>query len=118
MSFATIARPGRNPLDRPSPASGVFTEVESTSPIAPPSGSADANVRAARTEPRNTVSNALVHWSSLMLDAVPGAGHGLRGMRERVAAYDGTLVAAAHADGGFRVAARIPYPAVGEDGRP
>jgi signal transduction histidine kinase len=51
-------------------------------------------------------------------DAVPGAGHGLRGMRERVAAYDGTLVAAAHADGGFRVAARIPYPAVGEDGRP
>jgi signal transduction histidine kinase len=39
-------------------------------------------------------------------------------MRERVAAYDGTLVAAAHPDGGFRVAARIPYPAVGEDGLP
>ncbi|GIL27995.1 sensor histidine kinase [Actinocatenispora comari] len=51
-------------------------------------------------------------------DAVRGAGHGLRGMRERVAAYDGTLVAAAHPAGGFRVAARIPYPAVGEDGRP
>ncbi|WP_203963549.1 sensor histidine kinase [Actinocatenispora thailandica] len=50
--------------------------------------------------------------------AVPGAGHGLRGMRERVAAYHGSLVTEARAGGGFRVAARLPYPAVGEDGRP
>lgn len=37
-----------------------------------------------------------------------GGGHGLIGMRERVAVFDGILEAAATPDGGFRVHARLP----------
>lgn len=41
-----------------------------------------------------------------------GSGHGLVGMRERVALYDGTLAAERLADGGFRVLARLPLAPV------
>jgi signal transduction histidine kinase len=37
-----------------------------------------------------------------------GHGHGLRGMAERVAAYDGELDTGARPEGGFRVRARLP----------
>ncbi|PRY43958.1 sensor histidine kinase [Umezawaea tangerina] len=37
-----------------------------------------------------------------------GGGHGLAGMRERVAVHGGELAAGATGDGGFEVAARIP----------
>jgi signal transduction histidine kinase len=40
--------------------------------------------------------------------AVPGAGHGLIGMRERVALYGGTLTAEPTDAGGFHVRAHIP----------
>lgn len=45
---------------------------------------------------------------------VPGAaaGHGLAGMRERVAAYGGRLATGPGVDGGFHVEAHIPAPAV------
>ena len=38
-----------------------------------------------------------------------GAGHGLVGMRERVALYAGDFVADRRADGGFHISARLPY---------
>jgi signal transduction histidine kinase len=38
-------------------------------------------------------------------------GHGLIGMRERVAAFNGDLEAGPRSDGGFRVAARLPLAA-------
>ncbi|MBW9214054.1 sensor histidine kinase [Mumia sp. zg.B53] len=39
----------------------------------------------------------------------PRGGHGIRGIRERIAIHDGTVVAGPLASGGFRVEARIPY---------
>ncbi|TDC06991.1 sensor histidine kinase [Nonomuraea longispora] len=46
----------------------------------------------------------------------PGhGGHGLVGMRERAKTYGGTFSAGARPDGGFRVAAHLPYDL---DGRP
>ncbi|MGH1563760.1 sensor histidine kinase [Mumia sp. DW29H23] len=38
-----------------------------------------------------------------------GGGHGIRGIRERIAIHDGTVVAGPLLGGGFRVEARIPY---------
>lgn len=37
-----------------------------------------------------------------------GSGHGLRGMRERVALHEGELTTGRHPDGGYRVLARFP----------
>jgi signal transduction histidine kinase len=47
-------------------------------------------------------------------NARPG-GHGLVGMRERVAVYGGALDAGPMAGGGFRVDATLPYDRVGTD---
>ncbi|WP_031065532.1 sensor histidine kinase [Streptomyces sp. NRRL WC-3742] len=43
--------------------------------------------------------------------AAPGTGYGLAGMRERVALLHGEFSAGPRPEGGFRVAARLPYPA-------
>jgi signal transduction histidine kinase len=42
-------------------------------------------------------------------ERVDGSGHGLIGMRERVAVFGGRLQAGPDGRGGFRVAARLPY---------
>ena len=43
--------------------------------------------------------------------ALPASGHGLTGMRERVALFDGTFDAGPTREGGFRVAATLPVGA-------
>jgi signal transduction histidine kinase len=75
----------------------------------------------------NTLRHAQAHAATVRLDSRPGelavevvddgrgpngarpGGHGLVGMRERVAVYGGALEASPGADGGFRIAARLPY---------
>ncbi|WP_310910442.1 sensor histidine kinase [Lipingzhangella rawalii] len=44
-------------------------------------------------------------------EVVDSPGHGLLGMAERVALFDGELTAHPHPDGGFLVQARVPLPA-------
>ena len=45
-------------------------------------------------------------------EAVVGTGNGLRGLRERVGAQGGSLEAAATPEGGWRLAARLPFNAI------
>lgn len=45
----------------------------------------------------------------------PGAGHGVTGMRERVAMLDGEMTAETTADGGYEIAAFIPVQTVREE---
>jgi signal transduction histidine kinase len=47
-----------------------------------------------------------------------GGGHGIVGMRERVAMLGGTLSAGQRVDGGFAVVAQLPYDEPGESGEP
>lgn len=46
---------------------------------------------------------------------VPSGGHGLQGMRERVALLDGTLETGPDADGGWTIAAVLPWASSQED---
>jgi signal transduction histidine kinase len=46
--------------------------------------------------------------------ATPSPGHGIIGMRERVAVFGGEFAAGPRADGGFRVFARLPIPEMTE----
>ena len=47
----------------------------------------------------------------LQADAPRPTGHGLTGMRERVAVFGGELTAGPVPGGGYRMAARLPYAA-------
>jgi len=66
----------------------------------------------------DSVTVRAVDDGTVTVAAPVGAGHGLRGMRERVTAYGGTLHAGPHPDGGFTVVARVPYTPSGQDGQP
>ncbi|MFF7359997.1 histidine kinase [Streptomyces sp. NPDC008125] len=48
------------------------------------------------------------------VDTSPGAGHGITGMRERVAMLEGEMTAGATEEGGYEVAAFIPVPRAAE----
>lgn len=61
------------------------------------------------TEPGATIRIAVRNGApSLPPAALPGPGHGLRGMAERVAELGGTLTAGPEPDGGFLVSAVLP----------
>ncbi|MER5178850.1 histidine kinase [Streptomyces sp. NPDC002896] len=49
-----------------------------------------------------------------MVKSTHGAGHGITGMRERVAMLDGEMTAEATADGGYEVTVFLPVPAAEE----
>ncbi|MFV0307515.1 MAG: sensor histidine kinase [Desertimonas sp.] len=50
--------------------------------------------------------------------AANGLGHGLTGMRERVALHEGQLMTGRHPDGGYRVRACFPVTRGNKDGEP
>ncbi|MFJ7067086.1 sensor histidine kinase [Streptomyces sp. NPDC101115] len=63
-----------------------------------------------------TVEITVLDDGPVLVEPVPGAGHGLVGMRERVSALGGTLTAAPRYGGGFRVQAILPVTGrTGED---
>ncbi|MGW3931489.1 ATP-binding protein, partial [Streptomyces microflavus] len=48
----------------------------------------------------------------------PGAGHGITGMRERVAMLNGVMTAVGTEDGGYEVAVFLPVPVADEPAEP
>ena len=72
-----------------------------------------AGARRARVRLDSTVGTLLIEVTDdgRGPNGRPVRGHGLVGMRERVAVYGGSVDAGPEADGGFRVAARLPYDA-------
>src|SRR4051794_39436855 len=72
--LATIARPGRRPLEMAIWVKGPFTLVDRTNAIEPPASSFAATSRAVRTAPRNTAANDAVHCSSVVVATLPAGG--------------------------------------------
>ena len=78
--FTTPARPGNSPLEMASSTSGTRTDEASTNTIDPPAPVTEchprlprsaARIRASRTAPRKTLSNADRHCSSVVVATVP-----------------------------------------------
>jgi signal transduction histidine kinase len=69
-------------------------------------GKVAATVRVRYTD--NQVEVAVVNAAGGQAASGDGSGHGLVGMRERVRVYGGELETGASAEGGYRVAARLP----------
>lgn len=57
----------------------------------------------------NSVTVRIADNGTVAALAYGGPGHGLRGMRERVSVYGGSLEAGPHTTGGFMIVARMPY---------
>jgi signal transduction histidine kinase len=97
---------------------GVATSVyrivqEALTNVMNHAGAVATTVRVACTpeEVELEVRNAAPHAAPGSMSVGPdGGGHGLVGMRERVAAYGGSLHTGALPSGGYRVTARIPLP--------
>lgn len=71
---------------------------------------AGARVRVSLRYEPDAVDVAVVDDGGRETQRPGGGGHGLLGMRERVAVFAGTLDAGPSADGGFAVHARLPLP--------
>jgi signal transduction histidine kinase len=67
---------------------------------------------------KEAVTVQVVDDGTATVAAPGGTGYGLRGMRERVTAYGGSLQTGPRMAGGFSVAARMPYHQSGEHARP
>jgi len=72
--LATIASPGRSPLEIAMSASGARTLEDSTKQTEPPSVRARPTSRPIRTAPRKTDSKAAVHWASVIVATGPFGG--------------------------------------------
>jgi signal transduction histidine kinase len=76
-----------------------------------PGTPAEVRISAVTDRGRNDCVSIEVLDRGPRITTVPGAGHGIAGMRERAALLAGRLDAAPNADGGFRVVARLPIGA-------
>jgi signal transduction histidine kinase len=83
------------------------TVREGISNVARHAGPTDVRVEIRRCDERVVVSVADGGPGPAGWHGVPGAGHGLLGLRERISALGGTL-STDKVDGGFRLTARIP----------
>ncbi len=72
-------------------------------------------VRAGRSALEVRVQNAPPAEAGSRPGVEAGAGHGVTGMRERATSLGGTFTAGPLPDGGYAVAAELPYEAKGED---
>lgn len=95
-------------------ATGYRIVQEALTNVVRHAGGARARVRVARQEDRVVIDvtddGGVATAATASVAAPDGAGHGIRGMRERALAAGGTLDAGPH-DGGWRVHASLPVGA-------
>jgi signal transduction histidine kinase len=74
-------------------------------------GTADLGIEVTDTGRGPAAPGAMAALATHVAATGNGAGHGLRGMRERAAAAGGTIEIGRAPAGGFRVAALLPFDA-------